>query len=151
MSYVHKLQHWQWPVHRITSYNVCYTKLLRKSLLLLLDNFEQVIGAAPLVAELLAACAELKILVTSREGLHISGEREYSVPPLGMPNSAQLQSIESLSQYAAVDLFIQRARAVKLDFNITSVITSYSIHYTKLYEFSRLFRRIYDIIPKRKS
>ena len=94
--------------------------LQSKSLLLLLDTFEQVIDAAPLIAELLAACAELKILVTSREGLHISGEHEYSVPPLGLPNPTQLPPLESLSQYAAVDLFLQRARAVKPDFKITS-------------------------------
>jgi predicted ATPase/class 3 adenylate cyclase/uncharacterized protein HemY len=90
-----------------------------KSLLLLLDNFEQVIDAAPQIAELLAACSELKILVTSREGLRINGEREYSLPPLALPNLKQLSSPESLSQYAAVELFIQRAQAVKPDFDIT--------------------------------
>ena len=90
-----------------------------KSLLLLLDNFEQVISAAPLIAELLAACNELKILVTSREGLHINGEREYSLPPLALPDLTQLPSLETLSQYAAVDLFLQRAQTVKPDFNIT--------------------------------
>ncbi len=94
--------------------------LQSKSLLLLLDNFEQVIEAAPQVAELLGACGELKILVTSREGLRISAEREYSLPPLALPNPAQLPSLESLSQYAAVELFVQRAQAVKPDFDITS-------------------------------
>lgn len=94
--------------------------LQSKSLLLLLDNFEQVIEAASQVAELLAACSELKILVTSREGLRISGEHEYSLPPLALPNPKQLPSLESLSQYAAVELFIQRAQAVKPDFDITS-------------------------------
>lgn len=93
--------------------------LQRKTLLLLLDNFEQVIFAAPLVAELLAACNELKILVTSREGLRISGEREYPVPPLTLPDLTQPPPLESLSQYAAVELFIQRAQAVKPDFRIT--------------------------------
>jgi predicted ATPase/Tfp pilus assembly protein PilF len=91
-----------------------------KSLLLLLDNFEQVILAAPLVAELLVTCSELKILITSREGLHISGEREYAIPPLELPNLTQLPSLESLSRYAAVDLFIQRATKVKPDFRITN-------------------------------
>ncbi len=90
-----------------------------KSPLLLLDNFEQVIPAAPLVADLLVTCGELKVLVTSREGLHISGEREYAVPPLELPNLTQLPSLESLSQYAAVDLFIQRAKVVKPDFTLT--------------------------------
>jgi predicted ATPase/class 3 adenylate cyclase len=94
--------------------------LQNKSLLLLLDNFEQVILAAPLVAELLAACTELKILVTSREGLHISVGREYLVPPLALPDLTQLPPPESLSQYAAVELFSQRAQAVKPDFRITS-------------------------------
>ena len=94
--------------------------LQSKSLLLLLDNFEQVISAAPFVAELLVACSELKIFVTSREGLRISGEVEYSVPPLELPNLTQLPSLESLSQYPAVELFIQRAQAVKPDFRITN-------------------------------
>lgn len=94
--------------------------LQSKSLLLLLDNFEQVVSAAPLIAELLAACGELKILVTSREGLHISGEREYSLPSMTLPDLTQLPSLESLSQFAAVELFIQRAQAVKPDFKITN-------------------------------
>jgi len=94
--------------------------LQSKSLLLMLDNFEQVISAAPQVAELLATCGELKILVTSREGLRINGEREYPVPSLALPDLRQLPSLESLSQYAAVELFVQRAQAVKPDFNITA-------------------------------
>jgi predicted ATPase/class 3 adenylate cyclase len=92
--------------------------LQNKSLLLLLDNFEQVISAAPLVAELLVACIELKILITSREGLHVSGEIEYPVLPLELPNLKQLPPLESLSHYAAVELFIQRAKAVKPGFEI---------------------------------
>ena len=94
--------------------------LQHKSLLLLLDNFEQVILAAPLVAELLVACSELKILVTSREGLRVSGERAYPVPPLELPSLSQLPSLDSLSQYAAVKLFVQRAQAVQPDFHITT-------------------------------
>jgi predicted ATPase/class 3 adenylate cyclase len=94
--------------------------LQNKSLLLLLDNFEQVISAAPLVAELLVACNELKILITSREGLHVSGEIEYPVLPLELPNLKQLPPLESLSHYAAVELFIQRAKAVKPGFEITN-------------------------------
>jgi predicted ATPase/class 3 adenylate cyclase len=93
--------------------------LHNKSLLLLLDNFEQVVSAAPLVAEILAACSETKILLTSREGLRISGEREYPVPPLALPSLKQLPPPELLSQFAAVELFIQRARAAKPGFEIT--------------------------------
>lgn len=94
--------------------------LQTKSLLLLLDNFEQVINAAPFVAELLSECRNIKILATSREGLHIRGEREYPLLPLELPNLTQIPSPESLSQYAAVQLFIQRANAVKPNFKITN-------------------------------
>jgi predicted ATPase/class 3 adenylate cyclase len=94
--------------------------LQNKSILLLLDNFEQIISAGPLVAELLVACRELKVLITSREGLRISGEVEYPVPPLALPDLSQLPSLESLSQYSAVELFIQRAQAVKPDFRVTN-------------------------------
>ena len=59
-------------------------------------------------------------MITSREGLRISGEREYPVPPLALPDLTQLPSLESLSQFAAVELFIQRAQAVKPDFKITN-------------------------------
>ena len=90
-----------------------------KSLLLVLDNFEQVVAAAPLVAQLLAGCNELKILITSREALRISGEYEYPVPPLPLPNLSQLSSRASLSEFAAVELFVQRAKAVKPDFQLT--------------------------------
>ena len=93
--------------------------LQSKSLLLVLDNFEQVISAAPIVAELLSTCSELSALVTSREGLRIGGEREYPVPSLPVPSLTQLPSPDSLSQYAAVALFIQRAKAVKPSFQLT--------------------------------
>lgn len=91
-----------------------------KQMLLLLDNFEQVVSAAPLVAELLAASAQLKIIVTSREVLHLRGEHEFPVPPLALPDPKQLPSLKRLSQYAAVALFIQRAVAVKPDFEVTN-------------------------------
>ena len=94
--------------------------LRSKSLLLVLDNFEQVIAAAALVAQLLAACPELKVLITSREALRIGGEHEYPVPPLPLPDLSQLPSPEALSQNAAVELFIRRAKAVKPDFQLTN-------------------------------
>jgi predicted ATPase/class 3 adenylate cyclase len=94
--------------------------LRSKSLLLVLDNFEQVIAAASLVAQLLATCNELKILITSREALRINGEHEYPVPPLPLPNLAQLPSDDSFVQFAAVELFVQRAKAVKPDFILTN-------------------------------
>ena len=87
-------------------------------MLLVLDNFEQVVAAAPLVAELLAACPRLKCLVTSRVVLRLSGEHEFPVPPLDLPDPRHLPAVETLSQYAAVALFIQRALAVKPDFRV---------------------------------
>lgn len=90
-----------------------------KQMLLLLDNFEQVIEAAPLVSDLLSACPGLKILVTSREPLRVYGEQEYPVPPLAVPEPGRPERLQMLSQYEAVDLFSQRARAVKPDFILT--------------------------------
>jgi predicted ATPase/class 3 adenylate cyclase len=91
-----------------------------KNLLLLLDNFEQVIAAAPTVATLLSAAPRLKVLVTSREVLHVHDEQEFAVPPLGVPDLEHLSSVEALSQYEGVALFIQRARLVKPDFEVTN-------------------------------
>jgi predicted ATPase/class 3 adenylate cyclase len=90
-----------------------------KQTLLVLDNFEQVSEAVPLVGELLAAAPKLKILVTSREALHIYGEHEYAVPALALPDLTRLPPLARLSQYEAVRLFIERARAVKPAFAIT--------------------------------
>ena len=87
-------------------------------MLLVLDNFEQVVAVAPLVAELLAACPRLKCLVTSRVVLRLSGEHEFPVPPLELPDPRRLPAVDALSQYAAVALFIQRALAVKPDFRV---------------------------------
>jgi predicted ATPase len=89
-----------------------------QQMLLVLDNFEQVVAAALLVAELLAACPRLKCLVTSRVVLRLSGEHEFPVPPLELPDPRRLPAINTLSQYAAVALFIQRALAVKPDFRV---------------------------------
>ncbi|HSH82768.1 MAG TPA: NB-ARC domain-containing protein, partial [Herpetosiphonaceae bacterium] len=93
-----------------------------RQLLLLLDNFEQVVAGAPVVAELLAACPRLKVLVTSRVPLHLSGEHEYAVPPLQVPEldmAAAWPALERLEAYEAVRLFVARARAVNRDFALT--------------------------------
>ncbi|MCG3120558.1 MAG: hypothetical protein ALAOOOJD_03319 [bacterium] len=91
-----------------------------KQLLLVLDNFEQVVAAAPAVSDLLAVCPQLKVLVTSRIVLRLKGEREYPVAPLPSPDLQADISKETLSQYAAVELFIQRALAVKPDFEVNN-------------------------------
>ena len=89
------------------------------SLLLVLDNFEQILGAAPQVAELLSVSPGLKILVTSRAALQIRDEQEFPVPPLALPATEELTTVEALSQCASVALFIERAAAIKPGFTIT--------------------------------
>jgi predicted ATPase/transcriptional regulator with XRE-family HTH domain len=91
-----------------------------KHILLLFDNFEQVVVAAAIVADLLAACPRLNVLVTSREILHLRGEKELPVPPLALPDLKRLPPLAALAQQAAVELFIARARDVHQDFSITS-------------------------------
>jgi predicted ATPase/class 3 adenylate cyclase len=94
--------------------------LQRKQTLLLLDNFEQVGAAATSVADLLTCCPHLKVLVTSREVLHLRAEHDYAVPPLTLPDPKHLPDLLTLSQYDAVALFIERAQAVKSEFQVTN-------------------------------
>jgi predicted ATPase/DNA-binding winged helix-turn-helix (wHTH) protein len=94
--------------------------LREKQLLLVLDNFEQVVDAASRVSDLLTAAPRLKVLVTSREVLRLSGETDYPVPPLSLPDPKRLPPLERLAQYEAVALFIERAVAVKPAFTVTN-------------------------------
>ncbi|MDQ6643422.1 MAG: NB-ARC domain-containing protein, partial [Chloroflexota bacterium] len=94
--------------------------LKEKQMLLLLDNFEQVAEAAVVVAELLAGCSKLKVMVTSRGGLHVRAEHEFPVPPLSLPSLKRLPNLSALSQYEAVALFIERAVATRPDFRVTN-------------------------------
>jgi predicted ATPase len=103
-----------------TLLNLLKASLHWKHILLLLDNFEQVVGAAAYVAELLVTCPMLKVLVTSRAALHVRGEQEFAVPPLAVPDPKHLPDLVTLSQYEAVALFIQRAQAVKPEFHMTN-------------------------------
>ena len=96
-------------------------QLQARTLLLLLDNFEQVTSAAPMIGELLQDCPRLKLLITSREALHLRGEYIHPVPPLGLPGAdLRQQTMEQLTQYEAVRLFIERVLAVKPDFQVTN-------------------------------
>jgi len=90
-----------------------------KRILLVIDNFEQVTPAAPKVSDLLAAAPHLKVLVTSRASLRVYGEHDYPVPPLATPDLKESLPLEQLTQIEAVQLFIQRAQAVKPGFAIT--------------------------------
>jgi predicted ATPase/pimeloyl-ACP methyl ester carboxylesterase len=99
--------------------NILKSHLSDKKMLLVLDNFEQITEAAPQIGELLGAAPKLKILVTSRHPLRLRGEHEYKVPPLDLPDPGRLHSEASLAGYASVSLFIQRARALRSDFELT--------------------------------
>lgn len=91
---------------------------LSAPMLLLLDNFEHVLVAAPMLAELMAVAPQLKFLVTSRAALHVYDEHEFPVPPLALPNTKSLPTVDLLAQYSAIALFVQRATAVKPDFTL---------------------------------
>jgi predicted ATPase/transcriptional regulator with XRE-family HTH domain len=90
-----------------------------KRLLLLLDNFEQIAAAAPLVVDLCAACPGVVALVTSRTALGVRGEQTFPVPPLALPHPADPPDVESLDRYAAVRLFVRRVQDVKPGFALT--------------------------------
>ena len=89
-----------------------------KQLLLVLDNFEQLMGAAPLVKTLLVNAPKVSMLISSRTLLRIAGEREFAVPLLGLPDPHALPPLAQLTQYEAMRLFIERARTVKSDFAV---------------------------------
>jgi predicted ATPase/class 3 adenylate cyclase len=93
--------------------------LRERQTLLLLDNLEQVLEAAPVVDGLLSSAAELKILATSRTPLGLYGEYEFPIPPLSLPDPESLPPVENLTEYEAVRLFVERAMAVKPDFSLT--------------------------------
>lgn len=90
-----------------------------KRLLLVLDNFEQLVSAAPVVADLLAAAPHLKILVTSRIALNLHGEREFPVPPLELPQTAAQLTAKDLAENESVLLFVERARSAHPNFELT--------------------------------
>jgi predicted ATPase/transcriptional regulator with XRE-family HTH domain len=99
--------------------------LRRKDLLLVLDNFEQVVAAATQVATMLGGALKIKVLATSREALHIGGENEFPLAPLSFPvfsenaeTATQKQRLQDLEAFPAIQLFIERARAVQSDFRL---------------------------------
>jgi non-specific serine/threonine protein kinase len=93
--------------------------LRQHQFLLVLDNFEQLLPAAPLVGELLAACPGLAVLVTSRAVLHLYGEHDVVVAPLALPDPRRLPPLDQLAQVEAVRLFVERARAARGEFALT--------------------------------
>ncbi len=93
-------------------------ELGKRKTLLLVDNFEQVSAASGSILELVTACPRLTLLITSREPLHVPGERQYPVPPLGLPERATTP--EALLESHSARLFVERARSVRPDFEVTS-------------------------------
>jgi len=93
---------------------------LEQPMLLLLDNFEHLVSAAPVISDLLSVGPKLKIVVTSQSPLHVYGEHEFPVPPLALPDPRSLLPLDVLSRLPAIALFVERARAVKHDFALTN-------------------------------
>ncbi len=107
--------------HERQSINMMLLSTLRdKQLLLVLDNFEHVLDAAPVVAGLLQNCPKLRILVTSRAPLKLRAEQEFPVDPLALPKAKRMNELELITQSPAVQLFIQRTLDVKPDFELRS-------------------------------
>lgn len=94
--------------------------LHNKHLLLILDNFEHLLPAAPILGQLLEALPKLRIMITSRTVLHLYGEHEFIVPPLAVPDLKHLPPNELLAQYDSVRIFIDRAQAIRSDFCINN-------------------------------
>src|SRR6266700_2179214 len=110
-----------WEVTKLPPEEQVRAALRERHLLLLLDNFEQVVQGAPQLAPLLASCPGLRLLVTSRTALHLSGEHEFPVPPLAVPDLTHIPSPETLMQRASAHLFVLRTQAIRPAFRLTSV------------------------------
>ena len=93
--------------------------LRAKNVLLVLDNFEQIMAATEAVGELLGQTPRVRTIVTSREALGLQGEQQYPVPPLETPDLANLPALDRLARYEAVSLFVARASAVRRGFTLT--------------------------------
>jgi predicted ATPase len=102
-----------YPSYQVRSY------LADKELLLVLDNFEHLLDAAPVVADILSAGPKPKVLATSRSPLKVDGEQEFLVDPMELPPLDPLPPIEELAGNEAVTLFLQRARSILRDFALT--------------------------------
>ena len=96
-----------------------YVSALDQPMLLLLDNFEHLVSAGPMITQLLATGPKLKVAVTSQAPLHVYGEHEFPVPPLALPNLKSIPPVEVLSRLPAIALFVERAQAIKREFALT--------------------------------
>ena len=101
-------------------YKALVAHLAGRRLLLSLDNFEHLLGAAPLISDLLGACPQLTVLATSREALRLRDEQEFPVPPLAVPSADREVPAAALMRCASVELFGQRAAQMVPEFRITA-------------------------------
>lgn len=106
------------PAPGLASEETLLDLLHERELLLVLDNFEQILPAAPFVTRMLTGCPKIKALVTSREPLHVRGEQEIDIGPLLVPREGQLLAPEDLLRYPAVALFVERAQFVRPAFSL---------------------------------
>ena len=102
----------------IDAIHVLSERLARRDTVLLLDNFEQIASAGPAVGTLLDATPSLRVMVTSRIPLHVSGEQVYPVPPLATPPTTGTSSLAEVRDSESVRLFVERARSVRPDFQL---------------------------------
>lgn len=103
---------------KLTGEEAIKNALAKKSMLIVLDNFEQIVDAAPQLLALLGAAPQLKILATSREILRLRGEQEFHLEPLPVPGEHKNKSFEQLQDFPSVHLFVERAQAVKPEFKL---------------------------------
>jgi predicted ATPase/serine/threonine protein kinase len=96
-----------------------HLRTLEHATLIVLDNFEHLVSFAPLIADSIAASPKLKVIVTSQSRLHVYGELEFPVPPLGTADPSHLPPLNEFSKMPAIALFLERAQAVKRDFYLT--------------------------------
>jgi predicted ATPase len=106
---------------RLPLAQVLANTLRDRQLLLVLDNFEQVIDAATAIADIVASCPQLKLLVTSREILRVADETEYPLPTLRLPATSEPLALTHLEDYEAVRLFVERAQAARPGFRLTQL------------------------------
>ena len=97
----------------------------------MLDNFEQLTEAGPQLIELLELCPELRILVTSRAVLQLTGEHELKITPMAVPDLKQSPSFDELAQYDAVQLFVERAKAIMPNPRFCGILRERSGHWIR--------------------
>ncbi len=98
---------------------ILISALRKRDMMLVLDNFEHLLSATDLLSRMLHECPRLRLVVTSRTALKIQGEQRFELAPLDLPGPEQLANLDTLAGYPAVELFVERARAIKRSFELS--------------------------------